>query len=84
MSRESGKVGNSSISVQVSFGVGSSTACGVVVSGREWDRLKTHPGIGNERDGVARPREAIKVAKFGLDRLEGEQERAVEVLSAVA
>lgn len=31
VSQESMAVGNSSISVQVSFGVGSSTTCGVVV-----------------------------------------------------
>lgn len=50
----------------------------------EWHGLETYPRVGNERDRVARPRQAIKVAEFGFDRLEGEQERAVEVLATVA
>jgi len=45
---------------------------------RRW--LFESPGIGHEGDGVARPREAIEVAEFGLDRLEGEMKRPVEVL----
>lgn len=51
---------------------------------REWHGLGTYPGIGNEWDGVTRPRQAVEVAEFGLDRLEGEKERAVEVLFEVA
>lgn len=50
---------------------------------REWHGLETYPRIGNERDGVARPRQAIEVAKFSFDRLEREQERPVEVLTKV-
>lgn len=84
MSQVSGAVGYSYISARVSFGVGSSRACGVVVSDAEWHWLETYPGIGHEGDGVARPREAIEVAEFGLDRLEGEMKRPVEVLSDVA
>lgn len=50
---------------------------------REWRGLATYPRVGHERNGIAGPRETIKVAEFCLDRLEGEKQRTVKVLREV-
>lgn len=83
MSEVSCTVGNSSISVQVSLGVGSSTVYGGGWVTRSGMHLETYPRVGNKWDGIAGPGKAIEVAEFGFYRLKGEKERPVKVLSKV-